>query len=267
MHYEGFLAWRAHLRQLGIDDVRDLRVLDIGCGDRAQLSILFAMAGATVIGLDPQPVALGWHRPRMWLATVRGDGVVKGGRLVVRDLIHTFRYWRRLSALVGRKLAHGSVKVVQGDAAALPFEDASFDIVLSSAVWEHLPDVDRATCEVSRVLRGSGIAIIQIALFPALQGGHHPEWHSVGIDQRRHLRPWDHLRVARYPLPTYLNEWRESQYRESLERCLRVIEWEDGAIRGNEYLDEATRAELRGFTERDLLLSSLTAWARRKEAS
>ena len=69
--------------------------------------------------------------------------------------------------------------MVQGDAARLPFPDASFDLVVSSAVWEHLPDVEGATREVGRVPSHDGLAVIQVALFPALQGGHHAEWHSI----------------------------------------------------------------------------------------
>jgi hypothetical protein len=63
-------------------------------------------------------------------------------------------------------------------------------------------------------------------------------------------------------LPTYLNEWREQQYRETLGRSLDVFEWQDDEMRGADFLTERILTDLPGFTRRDLLLSALTAWAR-----
>src|SRR5436190_13033227 len=42
------------------------------------------------------------------------------------------------------------------DAEALPFEDASFDLVFGHAVLHHLPDLERAFAEFHRVLRPGG---------------------------------------------------------------------------------------------------------------
>jgi SAM-dependent methyltransferase len=261
MHFAGYRSWREHLRGLGVAEVSGLRVLEIGCGDRAQLSLLFASDGAEVTALDQLPIALGRRRPRMWLSLARQQGFRSATRAVGRDLIHTLRYWRHLARLAEKPLPFEAVGLVRGDAMALPFADRSFDLIVSSAVWEHLPDVETATREVHRVLRDDGLAVIQIALFSALQGGHHPEWHSTDASLPRFVRPWDHLRPDRRRLPTYLNEWRESQYRAVMERCLGVIEWEDGPLRGTPFLDTSLRAELAGYSDRDLLLSSITAWA------
>ena len=51
------------------------------------------------------------------------------------------------------------VETVACDAAALPFEDASFDLVLGHAVLHHLPDLDRAFAEFHRVLRPGGTLV------------------------------------------------------------------------------------------------------------
>jgi ubiquinone/menaquinone biosynthesis C-methylase UbiE len=45
------------------------------------------------------------------------------------------------------------------DAERLPFEDASFDLVIGHAVLHHLPDLDQAWREIHRVLRPGGVAL------------------------------------------------------------------------------------------------------------
>jgi ubiquinone/menaquinone biosynthesis C-methylase UbiE len=48
------------------------------------------------------------------------------------------------------------VETAACDAAALPFDDESFDLVLGHAVLHHLPDLDRAFAEFHRVLAPGG---------------------------------------------------------------------------------------------------------------
>jgi SAM-dependent methyltransferase len=261
-HWRGFLDWQDELVERGFD-VRGRDVLEIGTGDRAQMSLLFARAGANVTGLDILPVALGRNRARMWWRMWQEDGLRAAAKVVVRDVLHTFRYWSRLSAVAGTPLPMSRIRLVRGDAARLPFPDRSFDLVVSSAVWEHLLDVPGATRELRRVLRPDGIAIIQIALFPALQGGHHAEWHSVDPGIPRTVRPWDHLLPDHVPFPAVLNEWSEDDYREAFSSSFARIEWHDGDIRGIEHLPHADPAIREMRSERDLTLSSVTAWIRR----
>jgi ubiquinone/menaquinone biosynthesis C-methylase UbiE len=62
-----------------------------------------------------------------------------------------------LAALEGNAAALGlEVEALACDAAELPFEDESFDLVLGHAVLHHLPDLDRAFAEFARVLAPGG---------------------------------------------------------------------------------------------------------------
>src|SRR4051794_2667193 len=49
---------------------------------------------------------------------------------------------------------------VDGSAYALPFEDASVDVLHCERVWQHLTEPERAAAEVARVLRQGGRAAV-----------------------------------------------------------------------------------------------------------
>jgi SAM-dependent methyltransferase len=52
--------------------------------------------------------------------------------------------------------------VVEGTATALPFPDASFDVVVSFKTLPHVPDLRRALQEMARVTRPSGTLVVEL---------------------------------------------------------------------------------------------------------
>lgn len=54
------------------------------------------------------------------------------------------------------------LRVREGDATALPFPDASFDVVYAFKVLAHVPDVDRAIAEMVRVVRPGGHVLVEV---------------------------------------------------------------------------------------------------------
>lgn len=50
----------------------------------------------------------------------------------------------------------GNVTIVEGSAEPLPFDDASFDVVISNGVIDLIPDKDAVFSEITRVLRPGG---------------------------------------------------------------------------------------------------------------
>lgn len=105
----------------------EARVLDLGSGT-GTLAVMSKQAhpSACVVGLDGDPKAIGIARRKAEKAGV-------------------------------------SVRFDEGSAAALPYDDASFDRVVSSYVFHHLgADVKRrALHEVQRVLRPDGLFLLQ----------------------------------------------------------------------------------------------------------
>jgi ubiquinone/menaquinone biosynthesis C-methylase UbiE len=97
---------------------KDRKVLEIGVGMGADL-VRWARAGADVVGVDLTERAVQLTSERL-----RREGLP------------------------------GHVRVA--DAEALPFDDASFDIVWSWGVLHHTPDADQALVEAARVVKPGG---------------------------------------------------------------------------------------------------------------
>ena len=97
-------------------------VLDVACGT-GNATIPAAKAGARVTGLDFSPVMLETARERS------ADAMVE-------------------------------IDFVEGDAQELPFEDASFDRVLSTFGHMFAPDHQRTAAEMRRVLRPGGVIAV-----------------------------------------------------------------------------------------------------------
>ncbi len=65
---------------------------------------------------------------------------------------------RSAAQLAAARARHPVAEYVQGDATAMPFEDASFDRVHASWLLEHVPEPLDVVREVRRVLKPGGIA-------------------------------------------------------------------------------------------------------------
>ena len=75
------------------------------------------------------------------------------------------------------------VEVTCGDVMALPFEDASFDVVHAPQVLQHLTDPVGALAEMRRVTRPGGIVAVRDAVYSAMTWFPEPagmeQWRSV----------------------------------------------------------------------------------------
>ena len=75
------------------------------------------------------------------------------------------------------------VEVTSGDVMALPFEDATFDVVHAHQVLQHLADPVGALAEMRRVTRPGGIVAVRDAVYSAMTWFPEPagmeQWRSV----------------------------------------------------------------------------------------
>jgi SAM-dependent methyltransferase len=113
------------------------RVLDAGCGGGGT-ALSLAEEGRYAVGLDLD-------------ARFRGAGT---------------------SLAVERGVANAGF--VQGDAIRLPFRDASFDLVFSHSVIEHVTSAEGYLRECGRVLRPGGVLYLSTAPYLSFAGAHLP---------------------------------------------------------------------------------------------
>ena len=153
---------------------------------------------------DRCPVCHGADRTRMMMTYLdRHAGV---GRGPVR-LLHVapdfglYLWLKRQPGLdyTGTDLDAGRYRHIQGirtaDLTALPFGDATFDVVVCSHVLEHVPDDRAAFVELARVLKPGGHALL---LTPyALDGRGTDEDPSIDdpAERDRRFGQWDHVRI------------------------------------------------------------------------
>jgi SAM-dependent methyltransferase len=197
----------------------------------------------------------------------RADGLERAAKTLVRQLLFDPAYDRRLSELAGKPLSRRALDLRRLSVTELPFADATFDAVISNAVFEHLPDVPAAIAQVARILRPGGIAHIAIHLFPSLSGGHHMAWAFPGESVPAAVPPWDHLRGNRFPAHVFLNKLKDSDYRAGFarEKRLELLDWVTTRTEGESLLTPEIEREVGGgYSRADLLTREVIAVARRR---
>ena len=113
--------WKARLVRGAVDgSAPRLDVLDLACGT-GDIALAAARRGAHVVGLD--------ITPRM---------------LALAQQKHL------------REAPHAAVRWVAGDMAALPFADATFDVITTGYGLRNVPHLPTALSEMARVLRPGG---------------------------------------------------------------------------------------------------------------
>jgi SAM-dependent methyltransferase len=149
--------------------LRKSRVLDVGCASGFHSFALGAVAGEVVgIDLDVETYAPPTRRAR------------------ARSLLLPEEDEER-------------VRIEEGDVTALAYPDASFDVVVSNTVLEHVHDLAAAFREIRRVLRPGGVSFHGVQPWFGPEGGHS----LCTLDF-----PWGHVRLTDEDFAAYTTAWR-----------------------------------------------------------
>ena len=239
------------------------RVLDLGCGGRAGVTLTLHTLGVPTTGIDYDLVAPRASLPS-WVSVATQNGLERAAKTIGRQLLFDRAYYRRVGQLLGMRLRWEGLDVRTMDARDLQFPDDTFSFVFSAAVFEHISDIDAATAELRRVMRPGGYAYIGTHLFPSLSGGHALDWADPDEAPRTNtpVPPWDHLRERLYPAHVYLNELRAEDYLRTFAEHLELIEC-DYVTEGHDQLTREIRTELSAWSETDLTSRSLNTMLRK----
>lgn len=146
-----------------------MRVLDMGCGQGRHTGHLLAL-GLDVVALD------------------HDEEVLETTRAHIAETEELFG-------------GPGTATVMRGNAYALPFDDAVFDLVVASEVLEHLHDDETAMRELLRVVRPGGTVVVSVPRFG-------PELVCWALSREYHEISGGHIRI-----------YRRSQLRDRLARA------------------------------------------------
>ncbi len=150
-------------------DVPLQRGLEIGCGGGLDC-VLTALDGIDVVGIDADSPLLSADRRGPALTMIDAAVGIAGAHEDAETL-----------------LARLPVQIRAMDACALDLPDASFDLVWSRVVLEHIHPIAAVLAETARVLRPGGIAHHVIDPYYWLNG-----CHARGLTEL----PWAHARLA-----------------------------------------------------------------------
>lgn len=260
-HYEFFCRMQTDMKSY-FPDLRPLRVLDVGCGQRMWLTLLLHSSGARVTGIDAEPAQ---PRPslRKYWGILRTNGLERTVRTVAWDLLYARPYYAALAALCPFPLRFDGVDTRPSSITQLDFEDDTFDFVVSHEVFEHLPDVPGALRALGRAMKPDALTYIYTHNYTSVSGGHHIAWKYPDSEPSTVVPPWDHLRQNIAPeIPSWINRWRECQYREAFQREFEILEWIHTEREGAKLLTPEIRRELHEYEEEELLAKGFLTIAR-----
>ena len=198
--------------------VASSRFLEVGCGQRAIMPLLFAAHGAEAHGVDVEVPTYRMSLP-LFVEIIRKNGFDRACKSLTRHIFFDRKFLNNLKLAFNlERLPYRDITIRVMDAAELDYPDNHFDLITSIAAFEHMADAETALTHINRMLKPDGIAFIHIHLFPCLSGGHHLEWQRPDKEQSKLVPPWDHLRENKYPVNTFLNKMKISDYQAMFDR-------------------------------------------------
>lgn len=250
--------------------VNGARVLEVGCGQRAVLPLIFAAYGAAASAVDVEIPTYRLDSSRL-LKVLRRNGPHRATKSLLRHMLFDRRFFRALARECGVDLdPFPAVDVEVMDVSRTELPKERFDMVFSFNVLEHVADVKSAVRNMNASLKPEGVGFVVIHLFPSLSGGHCMDW-QYALDPTypewnipTEVPPWDHLRDHRYPADSYLNKLHLADYQCLFREGTEVVS-EERTLEGVDLLPLAPSELLIEYGPEDLTTAFVSYTFRRKQ--
>jgi SAM-dependent methyltransferase len=240
------------------------RVLEIGCGQHLVQLAYFA-ARNDAVGIDLDVIVRGFD-PLGYARMLRVNGARRTAKTAARKLLQLDAGYAQELKRQLRLQRLPRLRVLQMDAAAMSFPDASFDFVYCYSVFHHLPDPAAALAEIRRVLAPGGVAFVSFQLYTSETGSLDPRLFS---GRREEIPLWAHLRpdcADAVVGNAYLNKLRLDEWRAVLSAglpgCELVLDQPDSLRLEPEARSLQAAGELAGYALDELLTHRLVVLAR-----
>lgn len=255
---------RGYLEQYVAVSIERANILEIGCGQIPVQVALFHAEGAKIVGIDIDMPTYKMTIPIFW-RIIQINGLERAMKSLARHVLFDRKFFRNLSKEFGTHIIFNDIDVRLMDATKMAFESDTFDFIYSNVVFQHIDNIEGAVRELNRVLKPSGIAAINIHLFPSLSGGICLDWLYPEKSPSKIVPPWDHLRKSKYPANIHLNKMTINQYRKIFNAYTNIVE-EQTVVEGERFLTGELEDELtaKGYTREDLLTRTVLFLVRKK---
>ena len=191
-YFKCFMKSKADLKKDLLIPLKDASILVIGCGYLYPEVLLYSTCANKVVGIDVKECFWRDGFVKMALISLKKH---KGWKKVIYGISNTFKnrfliernYYRRFERYLGRKIKHDDLELISYNGKRIPFDDNTFDVVISNAVLEHVKEISDTIQEMARVTNETGINYHLYHNYYSFSGNHKP------YDLNKKL-PWGHLR-------------------------------------------------------------------------
>ncbi|HTE23387.1 class I SAM-dependent methyltransferase [Flavitalea sp.] len=125
-------------------------------------------------------------------------------------------------------------QIAFADATCLPFQDATFDIVMANHILEHIPQDIKAIREIYRVLKPRAVAILQVPFSASISTTIEDPAINDPVKQEELFGQKDHVRV--YALNDYLRRIESAGFQNEALSPSHLKQYQNFAIQKEEYV-------------------------------
>jgi SAM-dependent methyltransferase len=192
-------------------DLSTCDVLEVGVGQMPLRLAYLTSRAKSAIGLDLDVIAVKYSFGEL-IKTMRFNGLTRTLRTFGRQWLGLNNNLTRAFCARMGLASFPELKVLQGDICKkVPLENSSFDVIISTNVFEHLAHPERAAFEMARLLRPGGIVLVSTSHWAHCNAKHDLEV-MYGFKPARwaHLRPTLEREVRQH---AFVNELRMKDFK------------------------------------------------------